>query len=247
MKTVLRFASAAAVYMLSVFFCFFGTMSAAAYEAATAEIPFDCFIGSASDTETYRIKLEAVTEGAPVPESDILEVSIAEEKFEVALTSPGTFMYRIYEIAGDDEGIEYDANIYTVALFVENDGDDRLSYTVVANAGDGSSKSASIKFKNIVLGDNVTFTTVPETSTVTTASETTATTAATTTTSAAAAQNESGSVSGDKITKIVGAVMTGDSFPAHAVRSVLIVSFAAAIITFLFRRKNSEEEEKNNE
>lgn len=247
MKKVLRFASAAAVYMLSVFFCFFGTMSAAAYEAATAEIPVECFIGSASDTEPYRIKLEAVTEGAPVPESDILEVSIAEEKFEVALTSPGTFMYRIYEIAGDDEGIEYDANIYTVALFVENDGDDRLSYTVVANAGDGSSKSASIKFKNIVLGDNVTFTTVPETSTVTTASETTATTAATTTTSAAAAQNESGSGSGDKITKIVGAVMTGDSFPAHAVRSVLIVSFAAAIITFLFRRKNSEEEEKNNE
>ena len=40
-------------------------------------------------------------------------------------------------------------------------------------------------------------------------------------------------------------VMTGDSFPTHAIRLVMLISAMTAIFAFLFKQKKSEEEEKN--
>ncbi|MBP5378725.1 MAG: hypothetical protein J6Y64_04205 [Ruminococcus sp.] len=252
MKTIRRITSAVAVYMLSVFFCIFGAMNVRAYETVTAEIPVDCSVTSESLTQTYRIKLEPETADSPVPETDIIGVSgDGKGSFDIALTEPGTYKYRIYQLKGDNDDIKYDDDVYIVTLFVENAPDDTLAYTVVAGMNGSDTKSEKIRFENIVLGEEYHVTTTTTTITTTYTTETATTTAKTTTTSAAATSaagnDQSKKSSGDKITEIVGAVLTGDSFPAHTVRLILIISFAAAIITFLFKRKNSEEEETNNE
>ena len=253
MKTLRKKVSVAAVCLLSLFLCIFGAVNAFAYETVIAEIPVDCFMISMNYSQTYVVKLELESEEAPVPEQDTLEIDSNNGKaFRIAVTEPGTFRYKIYEVAGDNKKIEYDDDVYTVTLFVENGPDDKLVPTVVAGADGSGRKAPRIKFENKVLGDSEMITTTSAVTlaaeaTVTTSSVTAAAAATTAATTTAAVTTSAVSGSGDKISEIVDAVLTGDSFPAHAVRSVLIISFAAAIVTFLFKRNNSEEEEKNND
>ena len=49
------------------------------------------------------------------------------------------------------------------------------------------------------------------------------------------------------ITGFIDNVLTGDSFPAHAVRMTMLSLVLITISTFLFKRDNNEEEDKNEE
>ena len=40
-------------------------------------------------------------------------------------------------------------------------------------------------------------------------------------------------------------ILTGDRFPAHAIRLVMLLAAMTAIFAFLFKQKQSEEDEKN--
>ncbi|MBR5682138.1 MAG: hypothetical protein IKW96_02480 [Ruminococcus sp.] len=249
MKAVRRFAALTAVYMVSVFFCVFGAQSAYAYEAVCARIPVNCYEFSELEDLEYRIRIEAETFGAPVPEKDILEISEdGTGYFDISITEPGTFRYKVYEIAGDDINISYDEKNYAVTVYVERTDGEKLVHSVVAGNLDGS-KSSKIEFRNASVNgkganrdisddNNTVTTTVTDTAAGTTAA--TVTTTAAVTTSAAKAEKA-------PIKKIVDSVLTGDSFPAHTVRAVMAVAGLAAVYTFLFRRKDSGEEGKNDD
>ena len=249
MNAVRRIAAVTAVYLLSVFFCIFGAASAYAYEDVCARIPVNCYEFAEADDLEYIIKIEPRTQGAPVPEKDVLEIDEdGTGFFDITITEPGTFRYDIFEIAGDDENIRYDRKNYSVTVFVELGDGDGLVYSVVANGLDGS-KSPNIEFRNLTVsekgvnGDMSDSATTSVTAAASTAVQTTATTAVT----AAAELTAPAESKKGYITRIVDSALTGDSFPAYTVRAVLITAFAAALCTFLFRQKNSEEEEKTHE
>ncbi|MBR5166393.1 MAG: hypothetical protein IKW87_12695 [Ruminococcus sp.] len=242
MRTVRAVAAAAAVYLLSAFFCLFGGADASAYENVLAEIPVSCSADSVAE-QVYTINLEAVTKGAPMPERASVELTKDEQEcFGIPLTEPGTFSYRIYQIKGSNEYIDYDTKVYGVTLFVENDGEDGLLYSLVADADGNGSKSESIEFCNYVLGerDRRTDTTaVSSTVTTTTTTTTAAATTAVTTTEKKSSENT--------VQEYIGTVLTGDTFPAHTVRIIMLAAIAAAVLAFLFKRRSSEEEENQNE
>ncbi len=246
MRTVQTAVITAAVCLLSAFFCVFGAFDSYAYETMNALIPVSLSEDSAGE-QVYTIMLEAETAGVPMPES--VSLSLANEEsgfFEIPLTEPGTYNYLVYELEGGDELIDYDTRVYGVTLFVEDNGEGALVYTVVANANDSAAKSEQIEFRNNVLGEKDEHTQVPSEVTTTALSEAatteTVTTAVETTTAAVTTTEKKSSV--NTIQEFFGAVMTGDTFPAHTVRIIMLAAIAAAVIAFLFKRRSSEEEEE---
>ncbi len=245
MNAVRRFAALTAVYLASVFFCFFAAPSAYAYENICAHIPVKCYDFSDSDNLEYKIKIESETFGAPVPEKDILEIDEnCTGYFDINITEPGTFVYKIYEIKDDDENIRYDDKNYYVNLYVEQINDD-LTFSVVAS-GIGGSKIEKIEFKNTFIEEKGINNNMPD---ETTLAATTSTITPTVTTTVTTSEALTSTIKNEKgtIKKIVDSVLTGDSFHVHTVMAVIAVSGFAAAYTFLFRRKDSEEESKNDD
>lgn len=247
MKAVRRFAAVMAVYMVSVLFCVFGTAAAHAYDTVCARIPVNCCEFAEAADHEYIIKIEAETQEAPVPEKDVLE--IAEDGtgfFDISITEPGTFRYNVFEIAGADKSIRYDDTNYTVTVFVEHEDEGGLVYSVIANGSD-ESKSGSIEFKNLSVDEKGVNDDMPDSVTTSAATAIVSTSSATVTASAAVTTSTDKSSGKGAITRIVDSVLTGDSFRLYTVVTVMIIAFAAATYTFLFRRKDSEGEEKTDE
>ena len=250
MKIAQRVSSAIAVCLLSIILFFVGSFKAFAYTTIGAEIPVNCLGVSDDNTHIYTIKIESENDNSPAPNSDTLEISEnGTGRFEINISEPGTYNYKIYEIAGDNTNIEYDSNIYHVTLFVENSTEDELIYTVIATIVGKDGKPEKIDFEDAVLSDNdsqttttIITTTVPDTTTVTetTADSTPQTTAVTTTVTTTSISDTD-----NPFTGFIDSVLTGDSFPVHAVRMVMLSSIMIAISTFLFKRDNNEEEDKN--
>ena len=219
MRKVQRVVTSAAVCLISALFCIFGAFDSYAYEAVNALIPISCF-GDPAEAQSYTIVLEPETASAPMPESVSLELSNDETKcFEISLTEPGTYTYLVYELEGSDE----------------------LIYTVAANVNNSTAKSGQIEFHNINIPSETSVNTAEDTTaeTETTAAET-LTAAATMSAAATTANNNS---SNNTIYDYFSTVLTGDSFPAHTVRIIMLAATAAAVIAFLFKRRSSEEEE----
>ena len=241
MRKVQRVVTSAAVCLISALFCIFGAFDSYAYEAVNALIPISCF-GDPAEAQSYTIVLEPETASAPMPESVSLELSNDETKcFEISLTEPGTYTYLVYELEGSDELICYDTRVYGVTLFVEDNGEGALIYTVAANVNNSTAKSGQIEFHNINIPSETSVNTAEDTTaeTETTAAET-LTAAATMSAAATTANNNS---SNNTIYDYFSTVLTGDSFPAHTVRIIMLAATAAAVIAFLFKRRSSEEEE----
>lgn len=218
------------VCLLSLLVLLSGTQTAFAYETIKVDIPVDCLEVYGNNTHTYELKIESENESSPVPVSDIL--TIAEDStgtFEIYLTEPGTYRYSIYEVTGNDTNIQYDSSRYNITVYTENNEDVGLSYTITACRSGADSKAESIAFQDIILSDTATTTAETTTHTYTTI-VTTVTTSVTTM---------------EHKTDIVNSILTGDSFPTHAIRLVMLISAMTAIFAFLFKQKKSEEEEKN--
>ena len=218
------------VCLLSLFVLLSGTQPAFAYETIRVNIPVDCLAVYGNNTHTYELKIESENESSPVPVSDIL--TIAEDStgtFEIDLTEPGTYHYTIYEAAGSDTDIQYDSSRYNITVYTENNEDVGLSYTITACRSGADSKAESIAFQDIILSDTATTTAETTTHTYTTI-VTTVTTSVTTM---------------EHKTDIVNSILTGDSFPAHAIRLVMLIAAMTAIFAFLFKKNQNEEDEKN--
>ena len=206
--------------------------NALAYETLRVNIPVNCLAVYGNSTHTYELRIRTENESSPEPVSDHLTVT--EEStgaFEIDLTEPGTYYYSIYEAAGSDSSIQYDSSSYTVAVFAENNESDGLRCAITAYMAGTDSKTDEIAFQDLALSDTETTSETTETTAQTTASDTT--TASETETTAATSKRDEGSL------------LTGDSFPAHAIRLVMLFSAMTAIFAFLFKRNQNEEEEKN--
>ncbi|MBQ8133773.1 MAG: hypothetical protein IJ192_05155 [Clostridia bacterium] len=231
MKVVQRITSVAVVYLLSFIFLFWGEICASAYTAINVEIPVTCLEISDDYSYIYEIRIETENENAPAPNFDILEIKEnGMGTFEINITEPGTFNYKIYENTGSVPNIRYDSNVYIVTVFVENDANGELTYSVTARINGNDNKIDGIKFENAILEESSTVlesssTDLEESSTVTsTDSETTT------------------SNNKNSITKFI---LTGDSTPARVTGLTILSVVMIAISVFLFKRKESEEEEKN--
>ena len=129
-------------------YCGFQTSAA---ESVRVEIPVICSEVTEYRNHVYTIKIKPENEYCPEPLSDTLRMKGDETGFFIVdIDSPGTFYYKIYESAGEKEEIFYDDSVYTVALFVENDDDAGLSYSLVANVGENEKKSDKITFADLV-------------------------------------------------------------------------------------------------
>ena len=221
-----KFLIPALVCLLSLFAILSGTQTAFAYETIRVNIPVNCLTVYGNDTHTYELKIETENESSPEPVSDIL--TMTEEStgaFEIDLTEPGTYHYSIYEVTGSDANIRYDSSRYNIVVYAENSENGRLGYSMTAYMAGSDSKADRIAFQDMVLSDNKTTSTATMTTAVTTM-----TTAVTTK---------------EYDTLNINSILTGDSFPAHAIRLVMLISAMTAIFAFLFKRNQSEEEEKN--
>ncbi|MCR4890307.1 MAG: hypothetical protein K5979_14195 [Ruminococcus sp.] len=248
MKAAERIISAVSACILSLSLFCLGELQAEAYSTIDAEIPVTCLKVEDNNSHIYQIKIESENDISPAPISDTLYITEnGTGYFEINIDEPGTFRYRIYEETGSDPNIEYDDNIYAVSVFVENGIDDELIYSVTANIVGRDGKLDNIEFINAVLAetDIVTTTTPssttapPKTTTTVTTTDTPVTTTVTTTAKPDHTENP--------LTGFIDSVLTGDSFPAHAIRTIMLLSVIVAATSFLFKRKDSEEENSNEE
>ena len=247
-----------AVCLLSCFVFPFMGIRALAYVTLEAEIPVTCLEIPDGMTHTYTIIIESENEISPVPKSDTLEITEnGTGKFEIDIDEPGTFVYKVYEKEGNEPDIKYDKNIYSVTVFVEDVSDSTLKYAVVAKSEGKDEKSDKIEFENDCLGTSDSDTTSESTDTTSSTTEEDSSSSASTTDSSSRTTETTTSKTDDTSstndnngtseTGFIENVLTGDSFPAHAVRMTMLSSLLIAISTFLFKRDNNEEEDKNEE
>lgn len=220
------------VCLLSLFVLLSGTQTAFAYETIRVNIPVDCLAVYGNNTHTYELKIESENDSTPEPVRDILTVNEdSTGAFEIDLTEPGTYHYTIYEVAGSDTDIQYDSSRYNITVYAENSENDRLRYTIIAYKTGAESKAEKIAFRDTGLS-------VTETTTAATITTTARTTTAVTTVTTAVTTRE-------RNTSIINSILTGDSFPAHAIRLVMLIAAMTAIFAFLFKKNQNEEDEKN--
>ena len=258
MKVVSVILSAATVSVLS-FSLFSKTEIAAAYEPITALIPISCNDMLDQSQHIYEIKIDTTDPGFPLPVTDTLLIpEHGTGSFEINVSEPGSYIYRIYEEPGNDETVIYDDNVYYVTVYVEINEEEELSYAVVANTDGMETKPDEIVFANGLIADRTNVRTdvnidepVSVTTYITTVTDSPSASGEGTAqggSSSSGGSGGSGGVSGRTSTddstpslkKVLDSVLTGDKFPAHAVRTILFLSVLVGLFAFLSKRKKEE-------
>ena len=84
------------------------------------------------ESDSFEFKLEAVTNGAPMPENSSVVVKSGTAKSgegvpfnfgEITYTKPGTYTYEVSEVAGENKGMVYDPHKAIVTIEVVNNND----------------------------------------------------------------------------------------------------------------------------
>lgn len=113
----------------------------------TAEIPVVCMKLNGKEDNVYDIFIVSDTPDSPRPEKEHLRLTNQETGvFLIPITEPGTYFYRIYEKAGNDRGIVYDANVYLVTVFAANDRQEHLICAVSAGVEGKQNKTDKLIF-----------------------------------------------------------------------------------------------------
>lgn len=102
-----------------------------------------------SGTKYLDNKLAAGFEFALAENGDVISNAVSDEEgifsFEsLVLSKPGFYTYEVYEVAGEDESIEYDENVYTVMVEVIRNGRALEAQIYVTDEG----QEAQIVFHN---------------------------------------------------------------------------------------------------
>lgn len=94
---------------------------------------------------TYKFKLEAITAGAPMPESaEVFAAAGGAFRFgDITFTAADTYEYKITEINTNVAGITYDATVYTVKVQVTDNGLGQLVAVATYWVGDEQEQSAA--------------------------------------------------------------------------------------------------------
>lgn len=217
-------------------FCFIGSygITAGAYEPVKAAIAVEGLKFYGSDTHMYEIMIESVDNMAPVPEYDrLLITDSGSNVFNLAITEPGTYVYKIYEKPGNDVNIIYDDTVYYVTVFAENAEDDSLTYSVSVKEANSKYKSDNVIFENVSLGYNTTYTTTAATS------QTTVTSISRTSTRpyASGAVITNPSDNNNSVINLLHTALTGDNSPFGLVTLIMIISAITGLISFMKRNK----------
>ena len=96
------------------------------------------------------VRIEAL---AGAPKANVSEITVpaggSGGTFVIAIDEPGEYKYHVWQLAGSDEKVEYDARIYTVTVEVMIDANEHLSSMVVLDDDDETTaKPGSIGFSN---------------------------------------------------------------------------------------------------
>ena len=118
-------------------------------EEMNAEITVSCMKYSGSKGEAYIVEIEGEDKASPLPKDNILNIKEdGSGSFEIKVSEPGTYSYKIYQKPGEDENIEYDDTVFHVTVFVTQENDGSLKYYVAATAGESGEKPNAIEFVN---------------------------------------------------------------------------------------------------
>lgn len=111
-------------------------------DTVTAEIPFVCDEGGT-------VKLEPVSEGALMPETDTIAVKSGEKGyFKITYLEPGTYEYIMYQLPIDSKEINQDKSRYEVSISVYYNDEDVICASLVAKNEETKYKPESIRFEN---------------------------------------------------------------------------------------------------
>lgn len=113
--------------------------------------------GDAAANETFTVTLEAVDEGAPMPDTATIQVpavatdnKTASGEFKIHYTVPGVYHYKITQTAGNAAYTSYDKTVYyvTVSVFYNENGDLDCEVAARKNDPNTTAKAGAIEFFN---------------------------------------------------------------------------------------------------
>ena len=235
MKKFVKAAIAMTVCLLSLFVFSISSISASAYKTATVKIPVSCLDTSGGTCGSYKISIEPQND-SPAPSANDLDIPAnGKGNFTISISEPGTYIYKVSEIPGNDPNITYDDKVYEITVFVENDGADGLKYSVSAKRSGTDLKSPDVHFKNI--GDPNSTSKITKQTTAKTETTKKQTTKKATTTASSSDDSDGG------VNPITGFINAAAS---HAVGLTMLAAVVIILLTLLLKRDNSEED-KNNE
>lgn len=238
--------------------CLIGVVSALAFpfsasaaeSGCTVSIPVSVNLANAGteDTNTFQIKIEALTPGAPMPaEGDTLTVKgNGKAAFTISCDTAADYEYRISQIKGDNSSVTYDDAAYDVTVQVIYAEDGSMQAAIYAAKNGETGKQWDIEFNNRLPEPTATPTATPTaepTATPTATPEPTVTPQEPTATPAPTATSEpavtSTPTSGGSST--AKSVKTGDNTPIGAFVGLAVA--AAAVVSFtVYRKKKSNAE-----
>lgn len=144
------------IFFLWLFPC--GIAEAKNDQEIEAEIPVSCVQLPERKDYVYSIMMEADNMNFPRPKNEYLQLMDGETgNFQIDITEPGTYLYKIYQKQGKEQEIEYDSSVYLVTVFVVDDQKEGLIYSVSAKIDGKNNKPDELKFCNTVLSNSSEF------------------------------------------------------------------------------------------
>ena len=163
MKALRKLLRLVGICTLSFFVFFNECVNVGSYNAITAQIPVKCVYMPEFDDYTYDLSIEPVSDGSPIPNERNLSVLHDNTGvFTINVSQPGTFRYKIFESYTDDEiiiqdgiiyNIQHDMSVYYITLFVTENDDGKMNYSITATADENEFKTDSVKFKDKIVLD----------------------------------------------------------------------------------------------
>ncbi|MBR4580106.1 MAG: hypothetical protein IKO32_02610 [Lachnospiraceae bacterium] len=119
------------------------------YTPVNAQVPFQCRKPDADKDISYTIIMDTISSNAPLPKDSKLSLAGGQNgNFEISVTEPGTYVYRVGQKKGAVEKAIYDEKEYDVFLYVINDNGAGLDYTLSVVERNTDIKPDSIVFSN---------------------------------------------------------------------------------------------------
>ena len=133
-------------------FCCNIKVSASEYYPVKIEIPVTSIKADEGYEQIHEIILES-EEAADVGKMQLRLKGSETGRFVFSVNEPGTYVYKVYEEQGSNKKVIYDTRVYHVTIFVVNNVERGLSYSVSAELGDRQRKPEKLEFRDRISSD----------------------------------------------------------------------------------------------
>ena len=139
---------------LLCFLCAFFGLSASLqamnqYVPVTVQVPVYCEKVNNDSKAVYEIHMERADSNTPKPVAETITVDAAKTgMFEITVSEPGNLKYTVSQIKGSAGDVMYDERVYDVYVWVVNDANNELTYTVSVTLAGSATKPDKIAFAN---------------------------------------------------------------------------------------------------